>query len=206
MPLSPQPLGGLCDHSWATRTGSRGAPGATRRSPARFSWTAGVPSLSLERQAATALLSSPLACPRCPRLHLSLRLTPSQNPRTLGDISGAPPQNSGPVLCTLPSPEAGRHYFRRPSSWTPDTEDGSGRVLSGPAQAAPDPRGRRPGGQTQAPGATLVLVSRAPRLQLLTVEARPEECPGGPETRTLSLAAEGVALIPGQETKIQQDI
>ena len=29
--------------------------------------------------------------------------------------------------------------------------------------------------------------------------------PGGPETRTLSLTAEGVALIPGQETKIQQD-
>lgn len=80
---------------------------------------AGVPGHSLERQAVSALLSSPLTCPRCPHLHCVSGLTPSQNPRTLRDVSGTPPQNSGPVLCTLSSsPEVGRWCFHRPFSWT----------------------------------------------------------------------------------------
>ena len=119
VPLSPQPLRGLCDHSWATRTGSRGAPRTTRRSPAGLSWMAGVPGHSMERQAVSALLSNPLTCPRCPHLHCVSGLTPSQNPRTLGDVSETPPQNSGPVLCTLSSsPKVGRRCFHRRFSWT----------------------------------------------------------------------------------------
>lgn len=205
MPLSLQPLRGLCDHSWATRTGSRGAPRTTQPSPVGFSWTAGVPGHSLDRQAISALPSSALTCPRCPHLHLCFGAHSKSEFQNAGgrlrDLTlklrscplhtvllsrGGEAVFPSPLL--LDAPHRGRFWtcalWTSPSSTRPQRQ----------APQRPDPgTGGHSGSGVPGP-----------------LPAAPDSgnqawgFPGDPE-RISSLTAEDMALTPGQGTKIQQD-
>ena len=128
------------------------------------------------------------------RVRIPERWGTSQGPRlktrVLSPAHCPPLLRWGGGVSIAPSPGRSRGWFWTYALWTSPSSTRSQRQ----APRRPDP----------GTGSTLFPVSWAPRLQLLTVETRPGAFPGGPE-RTLSLTAEGVALNPGQGTKIQQD-